>query len=59
MVHYLAGQVVGMVIGFGVCAFTPRIGRLIKSVFVGKTQAAEATIKSTVTGVANDIKKKL
>lgn len=48
-----------MVIGFGVCAFTPRIGRLIKSVFVGKTQAAEATVKSAVAGVANDIKKKL
>lgn len=33
MGHYLSGQLVGMVIGFIIGAFTPGIGRMIKGWF--------------------------
>jgi hypothetical protein len=33
MLHFLGGQVVGLVLGFLVGAFTPSIGRSIKHLF--------------------------
>lgn len=51
MFHYLIGSAIGFVIG----AFTPKIGRVIKTYFVKETTAAKPAI---VAGVGK-IEKKL
>lgn len=52
---YAIGGACGMVGG----AFCPAIGRKIKSLFVKKTQAAEASVKSAVSSAAEDVAKKV
>jgi hypothetical protein len=51
----IAGAAVGFVAG----AFTPSIGRIIKSFFVKETQKAEATVKTDVSAEAQVVAKKL
>jgi len=55
MGHYLAGQVVGLCIGFVVGAFTPAVGRKIKGLFVKETQSAETAVKSGIAGVTKHL----
>ena len=42
MFHFIAGQAVGLVIGFVAGAFAPSIGRKIKAYFVKESKAAQA-----------------
>lgn len=51
----LIGQIPGMGIGFVVGAFTPAIGRKIKSLFVKEG----AVVKTAVTNEAQNLEKKL
>lgn len=55
MFHYLAGQVVGLVIGFIAGAFTPSIGRIIKGWFVKETKYVEGQVKSGIGSVTKHL----
>ena len=44
MFHFLGGQVVGVVIGFVVGAFTPALGRKLKALFVKEATAVKADV---------------
>jgi len=59
MLHYFAGQLVGMGMGFVVGAFTPSITRKIKALFVKETKSAESAVMSKVDAVKSDIAKKI
>jgi len=54
MGHYLAGQVVGMAIGFVAGAFFPAVLRKIKSAFVAETKGVESKLQA---GAQSAIKK--
>lgn len=45
MFHFLAGQLVGLGIGFVAGAFTPSIGRKIKGLFVKEAKVIGSKIK--------------
>lgn len=54
---FLAAQIPGAALGFVVGAFTPAIGRKIKSFFVKETTAAKNKVVSIETKAVADIKK--
>lgn len=56
---FLAAQIPGAAVGFVIGAFTPAIGRKIKSFFVKETKAAETGVKTEVVTIGTDIKKKI
>jgi hypothetical protein len=45
MFHFIAGQAVGLAIGFVAGAFTPSIGRMIKGFFVAEAKVVGSKIE--------------
>lgn len=54
---FLAAQIPGAAVGFVIGAFTPSIGRKIKSFFVKETKAAETGVEAEANKVVSGIKK--
>ena len=55
MLHYLAGQIVGICLGIVVGAFMPAIGRKIKGLFVKETTSAKSAATSELGAIAKKL----
>jgi hypothetical protein len=55
VISSLVSGAIGACVGGIAIGFSPAIGRKIKSLFVKKTQAAEASVKSEVSSVASSV----